>query len=419
VPPSFRRPTPVPQQGMGNFAGIDRLVQSLLSTNSRREQQRLQQERLDLSKEQEERVAQYQQEQAVRQEKLDLSQEEDDKLKRDMMLAAITSKFKREESPPQGLPTKISLGRGDTGDSIDMELPPDPATADAGSLGALDLRSLVERDPITAQLGGQEVELPFREDLQERRGEDLQQALSFNPALQAAMARLLAKDTPEDKIKFATDKAKALAALGLGPSRAGDKLTTTSGYNAERDIGKVLDRQLNEFYDARRSVGSINNALVEGRKNLEAGKTLNFTSQAILVGFQKLLDPTSVVRESEYDRSPRGQSLRNRWEGVWLKLSQGGAGVTLSELEGAVEAANTFYEGFQQEAISFADRASKQLEYNLSLRQQGDPTPEDVDSALQRAMDPRLYDIYKRSGPGDGIDPDEETGTNLEPPDAR
>lgn len=56
-------------------------------------------------------------------------------------------------------------------------------------------------------------------------------------------------------------------------------------------------------------------------------------SQGVLVTFQKILDPTSVVRESEYARSSSGLSLMNRIEGQWMKIQQGGAGVKPSELQ--------------------------------------------------------------------------------------
>lgn len=56
-------------------------------------------------------------------------------------------------------------------------------------------------------------------------------------------------------------------------------------------------------------------------------------SQVLLVTFQKVLDPLSVVRESEYMRSAAGQSLMNRVKGAYERLMQGGAGVRLEELK--------------------------------------------------------------------------------------
>ena len=56
-------------------------------------------------------------------------------------------------------------------------------------------------------------------------------------------------------------------------------------------------------------------------------------SQAILISFNKLLDPTSVVRESDYARFASGQSALETLRGFVDKLSKGGAGVTLAELQ--------------------------------------------------------------------------------------
>lgn len=179
-------------------------------------------------------------------------------------------------------------------------------------------------------------------------------------------------------------------------SAAGDNLlTANAAFQGEVRIGNNLDKNVKEYYDSRRSVAAIESGLGEARSQLKAGKTINFASQAVLVGFQKLLDPTSVVRESEYARSGDGQSAVNRWKGAWLKLSQGGAGVTLDELEGAVQAAERFYAASEKEARSFAKRSEKQLR-DLHKRETGkEPTDEELDERLQRVMDPQLYELYK------------------------
>lgn len=77
-----------------------------------------------------------------------------------------------------------------------------------------------------------------------------------------------------------------------------------------------------------RQVGIMN----EGIKAAEAGN-LAQGGQAVLVTFQKILDPTSVVRESEFDRSREGQSLLQRARGAVERLTVGGPGVPLSELK--------------------------------------------------------------------------------------
>jgi hypothetical protein len=64
----------------------------------------------------------------------------------------------------------------------------------------------------------------------------------------------------------------------------------------------------------------------QGAKAIAEGKP-NAGGQAVLTTFQKILDPESVVRESEYLRSAEGQSLRNQLRGTWERLTAGGTGV--------------------------------------------------------------------------------------------
>lgn len=70
----------------------------------------------------------------------------------------------------------------------------------------------------------------------------------------------------------------------------------------------------------------------EGIKAARAGN-LNAGGQAVLVTFQKILDPGSVVRESEFDRSREGISLMQRAQGAYERLTGGGPGIPLPELE--------------------------------------------------------------------------------------
>ena len=81
----------------------------------------------------------------------------------------------------------------------------------------------------------------------------------------------------------------------------------------------------------------------------------------MLVVFQKALDPNSVVRESEYARSPEGQALINKLPGFVSKLSQGGVGMTDSELKDFITAAtklenasNKIYTDFYNQSVGLA-----------------------------------------------------------------
>ena len=57
---------------------------------------------------------------------------------------------------------------------------------------------------------------------------------------------------------------------------------------------------------------------------------------------KKILDELSVVRESEYARSPSGLSLFSKLQGTYDKIVTGGAGVPVADLEQFVELARQF-----------------------------------------------------------------------------
>jgi hypothetical protein len=54
----------------------------------------------------------------------------------------------------------------------------------------------------------------------------------------------------------------------------------------------------------------------------------NAADQALIVSFNKMLDPGSVVRESEYARTPAGEAFIKQIEGRLKQLRVGGAGLT-------------------------------------------------------------------------------------------
>lgn len=53
--------------------------------------------------------------------------------------------------------------------------------------------------------------------------------------------------------------------------------------------------------------------------------------QALITMFNKLTDPNSVVRESEYARTPENVALVNRAKGFVEKIQSGGSGITMAD----------------------------------------------------------------------------------------
>lgn len=64
--------------------------------------------------------------------------------------------------------------------------------------------------------------------------------------------------------------------------------------------------------------------------------------QTVITSFNKLLDPSSVVRESEYARTPQDLSALSQIKGKWDKVTKGGAGLTYEERAAMVNMMKNF-----------------------------------------------------------------------------
>lgn len=64
--------------------------------------------------------------------------------------------------------------------------------------------------------------------------------------------------------------------------------------------------------------------------------------QTVITTFNKMLDPSSVVRESEYARTPQDLGLLSKIKGKWDKVQNGGAGLDLNERQALVRMIDNF-----------------------------------------------------------------------------
>jgi hypothetical protein len=99
-----------------------------------------------------------------------------------------------------------------------------------------------------------------------------------------------------------------------------------------------------------RNVNGVNALWRDYQSNPKKG--LNAVSQAIITSYGKILDPGSVVRESEYARTPEGLSLVNKAQGWIEKMQKGGAGLTASDLNEFINAINVLGTNAQKEINS-------------------------------------------------------------------
>ena len=101
---------------------------------------------------------------------------------------------------------------------------------------------------------------------------------------------------------------------------------------------------------AREKAGPSNETEVQAKKRKGA------LDQALIISFNKMMDPGSVVRESEYARSEVGQGLVDTLVGKLIKLKEGGSGMTDAERQSMVEIAKQLQQGqdtLVQEKIKF------------------------------------------------------------------
>src|SRR3990167_2553191 len=93
--------------------------------------------------------------------------------------------------------------------------------------------------------------------------------------------------------------------------------------------------------------------------------------QAIITTFNKMMDPSSVVRESEYARTPQDMAILNRIKGKMEKLATGGAGLTDDERQAMYRMVSAFKD------ISDA-QYNEQVDYYGGLAQRYGYKPENI-----------------------------------------
>jgi len=136
------------------------------------------------------------------------------------------------------------------------------------------------------------------------------------------------------------------------------------------------------------------------QNDLDSGGSLNAPSQVIINSFNKIMDASSVVRESEYARTGTGLSLVGQIEGLFTKLVAGGAGVSVKDLQDFVDLSNQLVEGYKQQQLNFAQRVKSQSD-TYGLKIENIVTPD----VLEMLNDPSL--IVTGGGSG-GTQSDED-----------
>lgn len=136
-------------------------------------------------------------------------------------------------------------------------------------------------------------------------------------------------------LSFSGERAGAVTS-GRGEAAADIPLSTQQRFQATTDLSKEWQTIQGPVREMERQALLMKTGLDRYESDPIGG------SQVVLVTFQKILDPTSVVRESEYARSPQGLAIMDRLQGMYERYKSGGAGVPKPVLAEMVATANQF-----------------------------------------------------------------------------
>jgi hypothetical protein len=115
-------------------------------------------------------------------------------------------------------------------------------------------------------------------------------------------------------------------------------------------------KEVKDYKDVRAKINVMEKALEKSKT------TKNFVAidQALITLFNKMTDPQSVVRESEYARTPENIGIYNRLLGKIEKLRSGGAGLTAEERSALMDMAKEFYGAYHK---LYSDAEKQYSEY--------------------------------------------------------
>ena len=200
-----------------------------------------------------------------------------------------------------------------------------------------------ELNSITSKIGASSSELlaAFKEGKVARDAS--QSELARKIAKEEAELGKITTETQLMKDKFEDDKRRFGLEYAIKQAGAGNPggLTPYQQFSATQAIAKDTQART----DGAREMARQAQLIDQSYNNIVKGGDRSLNTQAIITSFNKILDPASVVRESEYDRTAEGQSLIAQLEGKVQNIASGGAGVTEATLKEAAEIGKLYLAG--------------------------------------------------------------------------
>lgn len=163
---------------------------------------------------------------------------------------------------------------------------------------------------------------------------------------------LIAPKDPLAEMLSTTDAAKLgvpygttkRQALGLGV-KTDDVFTDKDKRKVETDYRKELNNLsvVKDYRNVANNYNITNNVLPDA---LRDSNPKSPAQSAIIIAFNKLLDPNSVVREGEYGRSLDGQSIMNKWKGKLEQVLDGSTGLAPDDIRAIKGVVDLAYESY-------------------------------------------------------------------------
>lgn len=154
----------------------------------------------------------------------------------------------------------------------------------------------------------------------------------------------------------AADRANSLAISRLVHSGGGGGRSGLPSFSNITTVRKEFNAipSVKNYNEIKRQYNNVNSVINSYKGDTRRSKGNNAKDQVLITTFNKILDPISVVRESEFARTAEGQGLLDKIQGAADKMVKGGSGLSPKERNEVFDAIQTMYNAQEQEARRYA-----------------------------------------------------------------
>ena len=190
----------------------------------------------------------------------------------------------------------------------------------------------------------------------------------IEPKDRAAIAAALnTQDVPERWSALTPQQKRAWDAYeksqrGTEPRPSGSGgMTDLQIYDRTVRAGNDFERFTRDATVARQQAGVARTGYEELKRNMKGGTAQGPATVAYIMSFQKLLDPGSVVRESEYNRSTEMQGMIDRFDALKHSVLAGGR-ISENTAQEMLNITNAVVKSYESAQRDYARRTRQQVQ---------------------------------------------------------